>query len=426
MRRTPRWIAAAAVAVLLTSCAAGGPGARVELTFWSWAQNIDQVVALWNDQHPDVHVTVTTPAQGDALVTKLITANRARNMPDLAQVEYQNLPSLVVSGAVADVTDALAPVRAGFDPAALAQVEFDGRLYAVPQDVAPMMLFYRADLFAKFGLPVPTTWDEFRTVAEKLKAQDPKRRLTTFSAADPGWFAGLAQQAGATWWQLDGKGWRVSMDAGPSRRVAQYWGSLVADDVVSGQPMYTPQWNAALNDGTILAWPGAIWGPPVLEGIAPDTVGKWAMAPLPQWDPARPATGTWGGSTTVVGSNTGHPQEAVEFARWLNTDPQALSALVTTSSIYPATVAGRSGPALDQPPSFMPNQPDFYATARRIADTVVPVTRGPDTTVAYTAYEDAFGAAVQDHGSFLDALTTMQRTTFGDMSRIGFTVEEGQ
>ena len=47
--------------------------------------------------------------------------------------------------------------------------------------------------------------------------------------------------------------------------------------------MYTPQWNKQLNDGTLLAWPSAVWGPAVLEGIAPDTKGKWAMAPLPQW-----------------------------------------------------------------------------------------------------------------------------------------------
>jgi multiple sugar transport system substrate-binding protein len=149
------------------------------------------------------------------------------------------------------------------------------------------------------------------------------------------------------------------------------------------------------------------------------------MAPLPQWDPAHPSTGTWGGSTTVVGQSSDHVDEAAEFARWLNTDPEAMELLVSESSVYPAAVAGRSTPALSQPPSFLPDQPDFYATAARIADTVPTVTRGPNTTIAYTAYEDAFGAAVQGGGSFTDALAAMQRATYDDMARVGFTVTDG-
>lgn len=427
MRRSSRGLILAALAattVLLTACGTPAGSPRVELTIWAWA-DLDAAVELWNAQHPDVQVEVSTPAQGDPLVTRLITANRAHQMPDLAQVEYQNLPSLVVAGAVADLTESLAPVRDGFDPTALAQVEFDGRLYAVPQDVAPMMLFYRADLFAELGLSVPRTWDEFRAVGEQVRAIDPDRYLTTFSATDPGWFAGLAQQAGAQWWRLDERGWQVRIDDEATRRVATYWDELVDADIVQAQPMYTPQWNTQLNDGTLLAWPSATWGPGVLEGVAPDTRGRWAMAPLPQWEPGAQATGTWGGSTTVVGQSSDHVAEAAEFARWLNTDPEALRALVGASGMYPATTAGRSELAAYGPPDFLPNQPDFAATATQIAGTVRQITRGPNTTVAYTAYEDAFGAAVQSGGSFVEAIERMQRVTFQDMARVGFTVTEG-
>src|SRR3954467_7224698 len=156
----------------------------VTLTFWAWAPNIKKVVEMWNDSHPDIQVKVSTPAQGDALVTKLIAANKAGNPPDLAQAEYQALPSLLMSDAVADITKDVAPIKGEFTDDTWKLVTFGDKVYAVPQDVAPMMLLYRKDLFKKYGLSVPTTWDEFAADARKVRKADPKRYLTTFSAND--------------------------------------------------------------------------------------------------------------------------------------------------------------------------------------------------------------------------------------------------
>ncbi len=164
------------------------------LTFWTWAPNIKKVVVMWNDAHPDIHVKVSTPAQGDALVTKLIAANKAGNPPDLTQAEYQALPSLLMSDAVADITKDVEPIKGEFTDDTWNLVTFGDKVYGVPQDVAPMMLLYRKDLFTKYGIDVPTTWDEFAAAARKVHQADSKRFLTTFSANDPGWFAGLSQQ----------------------------------------------------------------------------------------------------------------------------------------------------------------------------------------------------------------------------------------
>ena len=48
--------------------------------------------------------------------------------------------------------------------------------------------------------------------------------------------------------------------------------------------MYTPAWNAALNNGTRSAGSAPSGRPGVLAGNAATTKGKWEMAPLPQWD----------------------------------------------------------------------------------------------------------------------------------------------
>ena len=56
----------------------------------------------WNAANPDIHVTLSKQAGGGDIVTKMLTAAKAGNPPDLAQVEYQSLPTLVSNDVLAD------------------------------------------------------------------------------------------------------------------------------------------------------------------------------------------------------------------------------------------------------------------------------------------------------------------------------------
>ncbi|TDV57208.1 ABC transporter substrate-binding protein [Actinophytocola oryzae] len=415
------------LATVLSGCSSGGSddGGKVELTFWTWATDIEKVVDRWNATHPDIHVTVSRQSQGDELVTKVLTAAKAGNAPDLFQAEYQALPTFVSNDAVADLAQYAGDAKDAFAGGVWQQVTLGTEgVYAIPQDSGPMMLYYRADLFTQYGLTVPRTWDEFAQTARTLRAKTTTSHLTTFSANDPGWFAGLAQQAGAQWWKVGGDTWTVGIDDEPTRKVADYWGGLVAEGVIDDRPMYTPEWNKALGDGTLLAWPSAIWAPGVLGDVAAGTRGKWAMAPLPQWSAGENRTGNWGGSSTAVSAKSAHVEAAAEFAVWLDTDPEATAGLVTEGALYPAARDGQSGPALAEPPAFMPNQPDFYVTAKDIADTAAGWTWGPDVNVTYQTYKDAFGRAITDRTPFADAVASMQKSTVDDMRRTGFKVEE--
>ena len=92
----------------------------------------------------------------------------------------------------------------------------------------------------------------------------------------------------------------MEIDAEPTRRVAEYWGGLVEEGVISVDPMYTPQWNAALNAGTQIGWVSAAWAPGVLEGNAGSTAGRWKMARMPRMARGRERHRAWGGSSTAV------------------------------------------------------------------------------------------------------------------------------
>ncbi|WP_030919999.1 ABC transporter substrate-binding protein [Streptomyces sp. NRRL B-24720] len=428
--------AALAATGLLSGCGSSdddsgdGPAASgpVSLTYWAWAPGLDKVADIWNageGKKTGIKVTVKKQASGDDLVTKIITAAKAHKAPDLVQAEYQALPTLVSNDVLADISKEAGDAKGKFADGIWQQTTLGSdALYAVPQDSGPLMFYYRQDLFKQYGLSVPTTWDEFAETARTLKKKAPGKDLTTFSSNDSGLFAGLAQQAGAQWWTTGGDKWKVAIDDAATRKVADFWGGLVKEGAVDNQPMYTPAWNKALNTGKQIAWVSAVWAPGTLTTAAPDTKGKWAMAPLPQWTAGRNVTGSWGGSSTAVTNDSKNKAAAATFAKWLNTDSEALAALVKESGIYPAATAAQTGGALAQAPDYFPNQPDFYTKAAEIAKGTAPAAWGPNVNVAYTAFKDNFAEAAKSRSDFGPALTAMQDATVADLKKQGFGVSE--
>lgn len=400
----------------------------VSLTYWTWTPGMDKVVDLWNKgpgKKDRITVTVKKQASGDTLVTKILTAHKAKKAPDLVQAEYQALPTLVSNDALADIAKDVGDAKGEFAPGVWQQTTLGtDAVYAVPQDIGPMMFYYREDLFKKYGLEVPTTWEQFAETARALKKKAPETDLTTFSANDSGLFAGLAQQAGAKWWTTSGEKWKVAIDDEATRKVASFWGGLVKEGAIDNQPMYTPAWNKALNTGKQIAWVSAVWAPGTLTTAAPDTKGKWAMAPLPQWSGSEDVTGSWGGSSTAVTTDSAHRSAAAEFAAWLNTDGEALNALAKESGIYPASTSAQLAGAFTTPPAYFSNQPDFYTKAAEIAKTTAPSAWGPNVNVAYNTFKDAFGPAAKNRSDFAAALRTVQDATVADMKKQGFGVSE--
>ncbi|MFE9450426.1 ABC transporter substrate-binding protein [Streptomyces sp. NPDC006739] len=405
------------------SKAESGP---VSLTYWTWTPGMDKVVDLWNKgpgKKDQITVTVKKQASGDTLVTKILTAHKAKKAPDLVQAEYQALPTLVSNNALADISKEVGRIKGEFADGVWQQTTLGtDAVYAVPQDIGPMMFYYRQDLFKKYGLKVPATWDQFAQTARDLKKKAPDKDLTTFSANDSGLFAGLAQQAGAKWWTTSGDKWKVAINDAATQKVAGFWGGLVKEGAIDNQPMYTPAWNKALDTGKQIAWVSAVWAPGTLTTAAPDTKGKWAMAPLPQWSLDKDVTGSWGGSSTAVTTDSPHQAAAAKFAAWLNTDGDALNALAKDSGIYPASTSAQLSGAFSNPPAYFSNQADFYTQAADIAKTTAPSAWGPNVNVAYTSFNDAFGAAAKNKSDFVAALNKMQDDTVADMKKQGFGV----
>jgi multiple sugar transport system substrate-binding protein len=429
-----RLLGAVAVAplVALAACGGGGgggageapaPGAAcapsqgpVNLTFTSWVPGVEEAVALWNQQNPDVQVTAeSVPAGNSGTYNNLFNGLQAGTAPDLSQVEYDSLSSFRLQNGLVDISacPGIADASGQFVDWTWSQAQIGSEgVYAVPQDTGPMALYYRKDLFDAAGIAAPTTWEEYYQAAVALKASNPNLRITHFPQVDANWFTGLLWQNQASLFELNGDTVNVTVDSPETQEVADYWQRMIDEDLIATNLQgFSPDLYAAWNSGTVASWVSAAWGYSTIRDNAPDTSGLWAVAPMPKWDGGEDNAGNWGGSTTAVLTGTEHPAEAARFALWLNTDPASLEILNREGGLFPAAQAGLELPALQQGVEFYGGQPifDVFREASDQVDTGF--TWGPTMTDTYQAMSDGFTAALNGQGTLGDALTTAQTSS---------------
>jgi multiple sugar transport system substrate-binding protein len=399
-----------------------------ELTFWTWVPDIQQEVALFEKKYPAIKVKVVNAGQGVKHYTKLRTALKAgTGAPDLAQIEYQAIPTFTITDSLLDLRPYGASALKGeFVDWTWGQVSGPGgEVWAIPQDTGPMGMLYRKDLFDKHGIQVPTTWDEFAEAAHKLHKADPDVYLTNLAANEAAAWHGLLWQAGAKPYGLSGKSdIAISVDDAVSKKLGTFWGGLAREGVISTDPDFTDGWYAGFNKGKYATWLTAAWGPAFLSGSAKSTAGKWRAAPLPQWDAAKPSSGNWGGSTTAAIRSTKNPVAAARFAQFLNSDPASAKMFATRQSFFPATKA------LLTDPSFSGDAPSFYGGQKvnelfaSIGDTVDDAFPWPPfLDQAATDWTETVGKSLVDRTDTAAALGTWQSRLTTYAKKQGFTVK---
>lgn len=399
-----------------------------QLTFWTWAPDIAQEIALFEKKYPAIKVKVVNAGQGVAHYTKLRTALKAgTGAPDLAQIEYQAVPTFTITDSLLDLSPyGAAALKDQFVDWTWGQVSGpDGQVWAIPQDTGPMGMLYRKDIFDKHGIQVPRTWDEFAAAARKLHQADPDVYLSNLAANEPAAWHGLMWQAGAEPYATSGKSTlSISVDDATSKKLADYWGGLAKEGVISTDPDFTDAWYAGFNKGKYATWLTAAWGPAFLSGSAKATSGKWRAAPLPQWDAAKPSSGNWGGSTTAVVKSTKNPIAAALFAQFLNSDPESAKMFATKQLFFPATKA------LLADASFTGDAPAFYGGQQvnqifaDISGTVSPSFQWPPfLDQVATDWTETVGKSLADKADTAAALGAWQSRITTYAKNQGFTVK---
>lgn len=403
------------------------PDENIELTYWTWWPNFQTVADIWNEEHPDMQVrAVTIPGGLDGGYAMMFNSLVAGNQPDLAQVEFFQMPSFLLENGLEDLSRYGALEYADrYDEWQWAQSSYIGGHFGIPVDSGPVTYFYRADKYEEWGIEAPATWEEYAEAARAVAAAEEGARIESFPLGDADWLAAMCMQAGARWFDSDGERWTVNFVDDASVRVAEFWEELVREDLLNlTHDVWSTGWFQGLQQGTIGSWMVGSWGDAIIEGNDPDNPGRWAVAPVPQWEGQERREAMWGGSASVVLNGADHPHEAVQFANWLSTDQRAVDTMITECGIGWAASRelNENSVRSDGPSEFFSDQDYTDVIAESTEYIPTDWLWGPTLSATKNHISDALRAAVSGGTSFVDALAAAQENTIADIEAKGLSV----
>lgn len=397
-----------------------------QLTFWTWVPNIQNEIDLFEKKYPKVKVKLVNVGQGSPHYQKLRAAIQSgQGAPDVAQVEFQYIPSFTLGDNLLDISPyGAGDVKGQYPDWVWSQVIKGDKVYAVPQDIGPMGLLYRNDLLKAAGVEPPKTWEDYAVAADKYRSANPKSYLTNLAPNEAGQILAWMWQLGARPFSFDGQQTvKIDLASEQGKQVAKYWGDLMAAGTVSVDPDFTDSWYQGLSNGKYASWLAAAWGPVFLQGTAKKTSGKWRATTLPQWDASKPAAGNWGGSTDAVLKSSKNPIAAAQLAVFINTDPQSALKMATEQFLFPA-----SKEILNNP-KFAEQEAPFYggqkvnAVFAEISETVTPDFGWlPFHDFVNNSFADTMGKSIADKTDLVAGLQKWQDGIVKYAKDQGFTV----
>ena len=412
------------IALGLTGCSTSTSSdtstSPVTLTFWSWVPGIEKNVALWNKENPDIQIKLNRIPSSDS--SKIPADVDAGTGPDIAQLSQHALPAYIIKKEVQDITPYVKSTKNLYSPASWKSVNYSGKVYAVPQDSGPTALMYRADLFEKYGLSVPSTWDEYIADAQKLQAADPSVYLASFTPNEPSFFYNDMVQGGGSVYGTSGNSWTVPLNNSATQAVAARWQSLLDQKLLKVEQMWTPQYWSDVNNGKIASINYSGWFPVILEQNAPDLAGDWRVAPSPSTSGKGPF-GEGGGSVISVMKGAKHPEQAAKFITWLNSAPASLATLITDGGLFPSAKAGLTTDALNKPDPYFGGQVINKVFAADAANESTSNVEGPNYNTVWADLTDALNSVGNGTITFSQALDQVTEKAKADLKSQGLSVK---
>lgn len=236
-----RAFALAAMAAPLVACERRVPPGRIGASLWFayGGKNREVLLSLvqrFNASQDRYHVAPVYQGDYFECLAKVRTALAAGVAPALTHVVGEVVPYLADAG-VLEPLDA----RPGAQelelvhPLSQAGAFSNGpkTLFAVPFNRSTPLLYANADVLAKDGVAIPTTWDELRAAAKVLTRRGDSPRYGFEVPVDWWFWAGMAAQGGG---RLVGEDGSVELGGEPGARAVELLQALVHEDQTMRPP----------------------------------------------------------------------------------------------------------------------------------------------------------------------------------------------
>ena len=428
-----------ALTVALAACSSGGSTSadsgsasditaalqkKSSITVWAWAPAVKDIAKSFEKKYPNVTVKVVNAGTGNDQYIKLQNAIKAGSGgPDVAQIEYYALPQFALGDSLADLGKfGMSDLESKYTTGTWNSVNLNGKLAALPQDSGPMALFYNKAVFDKYGIAVPTTWDEYINAAKTLHAADPNAYITN-DTGDAGFTTSMIWQAGGQPYKTSSDGKKVTIDlqdAG-AKKYADMWSQLVDGGLVSPISSWSDEWYKGLADGSIATLAIGAWMPGNLETGVEAASGNWRVAPLPTYESGSAATAENGGSGDSVMAASTNKLVAAGFVKYMNA--QEGTQISMDAGGFPSTTADLSSSKfLDAAPEYFGGQQINKVLAQASKDVVKGWSYLPFQVYSNSIFGDTVGQAYADKANLNEGLKAWQKSTASYGSEQGFTV----
>lgn len=375
MKFNRRWLvfvpAVAALAVpLAASSASGAPSGSI--TVWVDAVRLP-VAKGYIKAHPNVHVNLVT-YDGDGngattLQTKIQLWNRTGNgWPDVIFTEQANDPVWMAQKPF-DYAQDLKSVfpknlLASWPAPSLAQCTVNGQLACLQDNLAQEVLYVNKKLMTQFGYAVPTTWQQWAALSQKVAKEH------------PGYITGTVGDSFGAWLYLWADKCPISQVMAPNTvrinaadvhctRMAKLLDPLISSGVVSNESIFTADFAKKYggDNDKILMMPGPTWyAKDIMSGTLHVPAGEMTAASPLRWNNEPLVTGQVGGGPWVVSKHSKNMAAAIDFVKWVTTNLGAKSIAPGYPSYGPAATLWLKN--LDKDPYFAaPEGPAMKAAA---------------------------------------------------------------
>nr|WP_269846531.1 sugar ABC transporter substrate-binding protein [Paenibacillus roseus] len=271
---------------------------------------------LFMKDHPNIKIEWVDI--GNERYQKTLTLISGGNPPDILYINDWTLP-LATRGVLMPLDDFIKEDHSfnldEFYPSIIDAYKLDGKLYGLPQDLSPTVIYYNKDLFDQANLPYPAddwTQDDFITAAKKLTNPAKKQYgfiLSTWNTEYDGWML----RNGASLFTPDLK--KSAVDSPEALKALQLLKQIVVDDHVSPNPAEIQamgQYDYALFRNRQLAmFSSGLWQLPGFK--AEPLPFKWDVVRMPKQVNQATKAGVLSWS---IHKDTKHPKEAWEVLKF--------------------------------------------------------------------------------------------------------------
>lgn len=297
------------------------PAEPVHLVFWHQydkrnAELIDEFVAEFNQQHPEIQVEAVIQPSYDEYKTLIQTSILAGTTPDLASVDLIWVPGMVASNALASLDEFIgADSQFDLDDFYSSLVEYDvieGKRYALPMSANNMQVIYNKDLFAQAGLDPdkpPKTWDEMKAMAETCS--DPDNGIVGFEFYTQPTGEGITWQFQVWLWAAGGEFLNEENTQAAFNSPEGLKALSFVTEMLQGHGSVPGPWGAFENNKACMQLDGS-W----LFGYRTGAPFEWDIALVPAPEGGTSATNV-GGERLVMFGNSANQEAAWEFMKFL-------------------------------------------------------------------------------------------------------------